>query len=340
MLDSSWCQTSLDGPFSPGINLVEVKVSLQIGFIMDPFEALDGIDEDTSCCLIAECLRRGHRVYYFQVKDLELQKSQTWGRVSRITKKTAHRFEMTGPRMMRLDELQVIFMRKDPPFDLDYLYSTYILEYVPPTTLVINSPQGIRNANEKLYVLNFPQLVPRSLVSKKPEELKKFLLKIGGQMVTKPLNNCSGKGVLYLRKDDINLNSLLEVATREGEEFVMAQEYLPQVREGDKRILLLEGKPLGAMRRVPPVDDYRANIHRGAKFARAEICPRDEEICGYLSPHLLKEGIHFAGIDLIGEKIVEINVTSPAGIPEINRLSGTHLEKTVIDWLEEKTSQR
>ena len=222
---------------------------------MDPFEALDSIDEDTSCCLIAECLRRGHRVYYFQVKDLELQKSQTWGRVSRITKKTAHRFEMTGPRMMRLDELQVIFMRKDPPFDLDYLYSTYILEYVPPTTLVINSPQGIRNANEKLYVLNFPRLAPRSLVSKKPEELKKFLLKIGGQMVTKPLNNCSGKGVLYLRKDDINLNSLLELTT-----------------EKEKNLSWLKSSYLRCGRAIRGFYSWRENLwERCAEFPRLMI---------------------------------------------------------------------
>jgi len=314
-------------------------VTLGIAFIMDPFEKLDSIDEDTSCCLIMECLKRGHEVFYLQVKDLELRGEKAWGRVSRILERKEDRFIMTQPEMMRLDKLQVIFMRKDPPFDLDYLYSTYILEYACPPAFIINSPRGIREANEKLYVLNFPQFAPRSFVSKKPKELKKFLFEVGGQMVIKPLNNCSGKGVLYLREDDINLNSLLEVATQGGERFVIAQEYLPQVREGDKRILLLEGKPLGAMRRVPPPDDYRANIHRGAKFTRAEITPYDEKICRYLSSRLLKDGIYFAGVDVIGGKIVEINVTSPAGIPEINRLNKTYLEKAVIDWVEERIRQ-
>ncbi len=311
-------------------------MALEIGFIMDPFEKLDSIDEDTSCCLIMECLKRGHKVFYMQIKDLELRGEKAWGSIRRIVERKKDKFIMAQSEMIRLDKLQVIFIRKDPPFDLDYLYSTYILEYVRPLTFIINSPRGIRKANEKLYALNFPLFTPRSFVSKKPEVLKKFLFEIGGQMIVKPLNNCSGKEVLYLQGDDINLNSLLEMATHEGKRFVMAQEYLPQVKEGDKRILVLEGKPLGAMARVPPPDDYRANIHRGAKFVYVKIDSHDEKICQYLSARLLKDGIYFAGIDIIGGKIVEINVTSPAGIPEMNRLNKTNLERIVIDWLEEK----
>ena len=330
----------LDASFFLDINLREVKMNLQIGFIMDSFDKLDAINEDTSCCLITECLRKKDKVFYLEVKDLYLRKNKVWGKVSRIREKSKDKFILAQPQMMRLDELQIIFMRKDPPFDLDYLYSTYILEYVEPTTLIINSPRGIRCANEKLYILNFPSLIPSSLVSKNPEELKKFLFEVNGQMIIKPLNNCSGKGIFYLQKSDINLNSLLEVATREGEEFVIAQEYLPQIREGDKRILLLEGKPLGAMCRIPRLDDYRANIHRGAKFAPAEINQYDEEICQHLSNRLLEDGIYFAGIDLIGGKIIEINVTSPAGIPEINKLNKTNLERIVRNWLEKKINKR
>jgi glutathione synthase len=247
---------------------------------------------------------------------------------------------MDRPEMMRLDRLQAIFIRKDPPFNLDYLYSTYILEHVSPPTFVINSPRGIREANEKLYVLNFPLFAPRSLVSKKPAKLKKFLWQIGGKMILKPLGDCSGRGVLCLEEDDINLNSLLEMATEQGKKFLIAQEYLPEIKEGDKRILILEGKPVGAMCRVPPPDDYRANIHRGAKFVPAEITPLDEKICQYLSNRLLRDGIYFAGVDVIGQKIVEINVTSPAGIPEINKLNKVNLEKVVIDWLEEKIGKQ
>jgi len=303
---------------------------------MDPFEKLDSIYEDTSCCLIMECLKRGHKVFYLQIRDLELRGEKAWGSLSRIVERKGDKFVMARPEMMRLDKLQAMFMRKDPPFDLDYLYSTYILEYTCPPTFIINSPRGLREANEKLYVLNFPLFAPHSLVSKKAKELKKFLSEVGGQMVIKPLNNCSGRGVLYLQEDDINLNSLLEMATQGEERFVIAQEYLPQVKKGDKRILLLEGKPLGAMCRIPPSNDYRANIHQGAKFIRAEISPDDEKVCQHLSARLVKDGIYFAGIDVIGGKVVEINVTSPAGIPEINRLNKTNLEKVVIDWLEEK----
>jgi len=303
---------------------------------MDSFDRLDSIDEDTSCSLIMECLKREYEVFHLEIKDLELRGDEVWGSLSRIVERREDSFVMAKPEMIKLDELQVIFIRKDPPFDLNYLYSTYILEYVSPSTFIINSPRGIRKANEKLYVLNFPLFAPRSLVSKEPKQLKKFLSQVGGEMVLKPLDNCSGKGVLYLREDDINLNSLLEMATNEGKRFLMAQEYLPQIKEGDKRILLLDGKPLGAMCRIPAPDDYRANIHSGARFVGAEITPLDEKICQSLSLRLLEDGIYFAGIDVIGGKVVEINVTSPAGIPEINRLNKVNLEKIVIDWLEER----
>ncbi len=311
-------------------------MALDVAFIMDSFEKLDSIDEDTSCCLITECLKRGYGVFYLNIKDLELRGEKVWGSLSEIVERKKDRFIMARPEMIKLNRLQAIFIRKDPPFNLDYLYSTYILEHVSPPTLIINSPRGIREANEKLYVLNFPLFAPRSLVSKKPEQLKKFLWQIGGKMILKPLGDCSGRGVLYLEKDDINLNSLLEMAAEQGKKFLIAQEYLPEIKEGDKRILILEGKPVGAMCRVPPPDDYRANIHKGAKFVPAEITPLDEKICQYLSNRLLRDGIYFAGVDVIGEKIVEINVTSPAGIPEINKLNKVNLEKVVIDWLEEK----
>lgn len=311
-------------------------MSLDVGFIMDPFEKLDKIDEDTSCSLIMEFLKRGHRVFYLQIKDLELKGKKAWGRTSRILERKGDSFIMTPPEWMELNRLQAIFLRKDPPFNLDYLYATYILDFILPSTLIINTPRGIRESNEKLYILNFPRFAPKSCVSKNPEQLKKFLLEVGGKIIIKPLNNCSGEGVLYLQEGDLNLNSLLEVATQRGKRFIMAQEYLSEVKEGDKRILLLEGEPIGAMRRVPPADDYRANIHRGAKFVYAEISSSDKKLCRQLSNRLAKDGIYFAGIDVIGEKIVEINVTSPAGIPEINRLNNTFLEKIVVDWVEEK----
>ena len=314
-------------------------MTLKIAFIMDPFQELDSINEDTSCSLITECLQRGYEVFYLQIGDLELQGKKAWGRLSKILGRKKDKFILARPEMMRLDKLQAIFVRKDPPFDLDYLYSTYILDYVSSATLIINSPRGIREANEKLYILNFPLFAPASLVSKEPEQLKNFLSQIGGKMILKPLGDCSGRGVLCLQEHDINLNSLLEMATEQGSKFLMAQEYLPQIKEGDKRILVLEGKPVGAMCRVPPPDDYRANIHRGAKFIAARITPLDQKLCQYLSNRLLKDGIYFAGVDVIGQKIVEINVTSPAGIPEINKLNKANLEKVVIDWLERKIYQ-
>jgi len=313
---------------------------LKVGFIMDPFERLDSIEEDTSCCLILECLKRGYEVFYFQIKDLQLKEGKVFGEGRKITGKKQAIFIMEERKMISLDRLQVLFMRKDPPFNLDYLYSTYILELLVPYVLIINNPRGIRDANEKIYPLRFPSVAPKSLVSKEPEKIKRFLYEVGGKAVVKPLNECSGKGIFYLEKNDINLNSLLEGVTSEGKEFVIVQEYLPQVKEGDKRILLLEGKPIGAMRRIPPPDDYRANIHRGAKFVKTEITSVEERICQYLSSQLVKDGIYFAGIDVIADKVVEINVTSPAGIPEIDRLEGVFLEEDVMNWVEKKVKEK
>jgi len=313
---------------------------LKVGFIMDPFERLDSIEEDTSCCLILECLKRGYEVFYFQIKDLQLKEGKVFGEGRKITGKKQAIFIMEERKMISLDRLQVLFMRKDPPFNLDYLYSTYILEFLVPYVLIINNPRGIRDANEKIYPLRFPSVAPKSLVSKEPEKIKRFLYEVGGKAVVKPLNECSGKGIFYLEKNDINLNSLLEGVTSEGKEFVIVQEYLPQVKEGDKRILLLEGKPIGAMRRIPPPDDYRANIHRGAKFVKTEITSVEERICQYLSSQLVKDGIYFAGIDIIADKVVEINVTSPAGIPEIDRLEGVFLEEDVMNWVEKKVKEK
>lgn len=308
---------------------------LKIAFIMDPFEKLDKLDEDTSCSLILECLRRGHEVFYLQVPDLKLRSGKVFGTASKILERKGNSFLLDPPVEICLNKLQAIFMRKDPPFNLDYLYTTYILEYSAPC-LVINNPRGIRDVNEKLYVLNFPEIAPQSMVTKNPGDLKKFLLQLGGKMIIKPLNRCSGEGILYLQENDINLNSLLEMATERGTRFVIAQEYLPEVKNGDKRILLLEGEPIGAMCRIPPPDDYRANIHRGARFFKAEITTQDRKICHKLASRLVRDGIYFAGVDIIGEKVVEVNVTSPAGIPEINKLNQTHLEEKVIDWVEEK----
>lgn len=305
---------------------------------MDPFEKLDAIGEDTSCCLITECLSRGHEVFYAKIEDLQLWQGNPLANASRIIKRGKDRFFMEKPQSVQLNNLQVIFMRKDPPFDLNYLYATYILDRATCSSLIINSPAGIRGANEKLYPLNFPSFAPESLISKNVQQLKKFLTVIGGEMIVKPLNECSGREVFYVHRDDINLNSILEMATQGEKRFILAQEYLPQIREkGDKRILLLEGKPLGAMCRIPPPDDYRANIHRGARFAKAEITSRDKKICSCLAPRLIKDGIYFAGIDIIGGRIVEINVTSPAGVPEINRLNNEHLEEQIIDWVERNT---
>jgi glutathione synthase len=240
-----------------------------------------------------------------------------------------------------LDEVDAVFMRKDPPVDLQYFDALHILGRIDRGTVVVNCAEGIRRVNEKLYPLGFPHLAPRSIVTSSSKHILCFLEDVGGQMVVKPLNESSGRGVVYLRLGDLNVRSILDMVTVHGRQFVIAQEFLPEVMDkGDKRILMLAGLPLGVMLRIPAPGEYRANIHQGARFAPAVLDGTDRAICAALGPRLVADGIYLAGIDVVGGKVLEVNVTSPAGIPEMNKLTGSHLEEAVIDWLEQEVGTR
>jgi glutathione synthase len=230
-------------------------------------------------------------------------------------------------------------MRKDPPFDLTFYFATLMLSLVDPRrSFVLNDPQGLRNANEKLYALNFPELTPETLVTRDPERLKSFMDALGGEMIIKPLEHSGGAGVFHVRRGDRNANALLETMTALGTRLLMAQRYLPQARQGDKRLIVLDGEPIGALLRVPREDETRANIHVGATCVRAAVSARDREICRALAPRLRTDGLYFVGLDVIGDLVTEINVTSPTGIQEINALDGVRLESQVIDFVERRAS--
>jgi glutathione synthase len=230
-------------------------------------------------------------------------------------------------------------MRKDPPFDLEYYFATQVLSLVDPThTFVINDPRGLREANEKLYALNFPTLIPPTLVTRDADRLKGFMGEMGGEMIVKPLDFAGGAGVFHLHRADRNLNALLETATVHGTRMVMAQRYLPEARTGDKRVIVLDGKPLGATLRVPREDETRANIHVGGTCEHAPLTLRDREICATIDPRLRADGLHFVGLDVIGDWVTEINVTSPTGVQEINTLDGVRLESQVIDFVEARAA--
>jgi glutathione synthase len=245
-----------------------------------------------------------------------------------------------APERLELAALDAIFIRKDPPFDAGYLYLTQQLDRVKERVLVVNDPRGIRDANEKLFAFNFHEHTPRSLVSASPAEILEFVDEVGGTAVLKPLDGAGGSGVVTLTKGDRNARSLVDVWTHEGKRLAIVQQYQAAVRVGDKRVLLLEGKPLGAILRVPREDDVRANIHAGGKVVPTELTPAEQAIVSAVGPQLVDHGLYFVGLDLIGEKLIEVNVTSPTGIQELGRHLGRPVEQDVIRWVEARVAAR
>jgi glutathione synthase len=225
-------------------------------------------------------------------------------------------------------------MRKDPPYDAVYHTATQILEFARGTTFLLNDPRGLREANEKLYAFHFPDLLPPTVVTRRMDELRAFLAAQGGDIVLKPLDGFGGAAVFRVRSGDSNTNAIFEVSTHNGQRAVMAQRYLPEGKQGDKRILLLGGEPIGCLLRVPQGDDIRSNLAVGGKGVAAELTDRDRQICARLAPRLQQDGLHLVGLDIIGSYLSEVNVTSPTGIQSIDRLHNVRLENKVVDYIE------
>lgn len=312
-------------------------------FVMDPIERILP-DKDTTFMFMLEAGRRGHEVYYLRLDDLYVQHAVPYGRARRATvmrpttSRAAHH-ELFEERVARLDWFDAVFMRKDPPFDIAFVFAIQMLGLIDARrTLVINSPRGLLEANEKLYALNFPDVIPPSLVTNDMRRLKDFMEELGGEMIVKPLDGAGGAGVFHLRRGDRNLNAILESATADGRRPIMAQRYLAEIRQGDKRIIVLDGEPLGAVLRVPREDETRGNIHVGGATVRAPLSARDRAICAALAPRLRADGLWFVGLDVIGDWLTEVNVTSPTGIQEINALDGVALERQVIDFVEQRVA--
>jgi glutathione synthase len=218
--------------------------------------------------------------------------------------------------------------------DVPYLYTTYILDYInPEKTLVVNHPNGLRAANEKMFALQLAEWMTDTIVSRDKAVIRQFLDE-HGTAVLKPLGGKAGEGILFLEKSDRNFNSIIEVSTHQGKLPVMIQKFLPAAKDGDKRIILLDGKPLGAVNRIPTGSEFRGNMAVGGRVAKTEITDREEEMCAAISPKLRAQGLYFVGIDVIGGYLTEVNVTSPTGIREIDRLNGVQLGNQVIEWLE------
>jgi glutathione synthase len=239
-----------------------------------------------------------------------------------------------APERVWLDEVDAVLMRKDPPFDANYLWATQVLELARGKTLLVNDPRGLRDANEKLYALHFPAQMPATLVSSDKDDIKAFLHAHGGKVVLKPLSGAGGDGVFLLRSDDLNVNAIIETVTQVGRRVAMVQEFLPDVVRGDKRVLLLDGEPLGGILRVPRKDDVRSNIHVGGTVEKAPLDEHDLRIVAALRDKLREDGLVFVGLDVIGGRLTEVNVTSPTGIQQMSRLDGVNLSAKVIDWIE------
>jgi len=256
-----------------------------------------------------------------------------------VRRATDHYTFLDDGAEMSLDAFDAIFMRKDPPADANYLYATMMLSLADShRTFVMNSPAGLREANEKLYALNFPSVIPPTLVTYEIARLKVFMEEQGGEMVVKPLDGHGGEGVFVLARGDRNINAILETATRFETRPIMAQRYIAEVRKGDKRLIVLDGEPLGCTLRVPMAAEHRGNIHVGGTCVKAEVTARDREICRVLKPRLQRDGLYFVGLDVIGDFVTEINVTSPTGVQEIDRLDVANLEARVIDFVESRVA--
>ncbi len=313
---------------------------LKVGVVMDDVGKIN-IDKDTTFVLMLEAQRRGHEVYFMELDDLFIRGGTPNGRYRRLelARATPH-YHLGGYVTGPLAGFDSVWMRKDPPFDLKFFFATHLLSLIDQSKcFVMNDPKGLREANEKLYALRFPEQIPQTLVSSDMARLKEFMTELGGEMIIKPLDGSGGSGVFYLNEQDRNTNSILEAATDTGRRLVMGQRYLPEIRQGDKRIIVLNGEPLGAVLRVPLETETRGNIHVGGQCVKAEVTARDREICAALAPLLRADGLYFVGLDVIGSFLTEVNVTSPTGIQEVNALDHVCLEKNVIDFVEQQVEK-
>jgi glutathione synthase len=285
-----------------------------------------------------EAQRRGHRVLYVEPRSVAVGdggRPVARARPVTLRREQGNHADLGEPRLLGLDEADVVFQRVDPPVDLDYVTVTQILTLCR-RALVLNRPESILSSNEKLYALHCPDLMPATRVTSSIPQLIDFLAKLGGEMIVKPLEGRGGEGIFHVRNDDRNLFSILEQSTRFETRRVMAQQYLPAVRTGDKRILLVDGRPIGAVLRVPADQETRANFHVGGKAAAAGLDAQDERIIERLAPLLRRDGLFFVGIDVIGGLLTEVNVTSPTGVQEINALEDRCLEGEILDGAEEQ----
>jgi glutathione synthase len=319
---------------------------MRLLFLMDPMETVLTA-KDTTFGMMLAASARGHECHHALPLHLEADRGELSVAAARVHVSREERegvphddWRLDARAQALVTSFDAVMIRKDPPFDANYAYTTQLLEAVRDRTLVVNDPRGLRDANEKLYAIHFSRWTPRTIVTATPTRIREFVREVGGQAVIKPLDGMAGAGIFLLRDDDKNFNAIVEATIGEfGRTFCMVQEYLPAAREGDKRILLLDGEPLGAILRVPRADEARANIHVGGTVVKAEITDHERAMIADMAPRLRRDGLWFVGLDVIGGKLTEVNVTSPTGIQQMQRLDGVDYSAKVIAWLEARTKR-
>lgn len=320
-------------------------------FIIDPIQKLDP-GHDTSVALMEAAQGMGHEVWITEADRLSVAEGKAWAIAEPVQLEPVeliegrwvakeHWFRLEGAegrQLICLEEVDAVFMRTDPPVTIPYLYATYVLDYINPAkTLVVNSPSGLRTANEKMYTLQFTDVMPETIVTQDKQLIREFVER-QGTAVIKPLGGKAGEGILLVTAEDRNFNSLIEISTQ-GKLPIMVQAFLPAAKAGDKRIILLNGEPIGAVNRVPTGKEFRGNMAVGGQAVKTEITDREYEICRRVAPALQRDGLYFVGIDVIGGYLTEVNVTSPTGIREIDRLDGVQLGPQVIQWVMRQQQQ-
>jgi glutathione synthase len=308
-------------------------------YVMDPYDRVLP-DKDTTFAFQRAARARGHESLHCEPKDLFVKDGDVHARTRQVFVQDQVPYVTFGESAdVKLADVDAVFIRKDPPFDALYLYATLLLERARGKTVILNDPAGLRDGNEKLYALHFSEFMPRTFVSSHEDQIFGFLKHVGGRAVIKPLDLAGGAGVMLLTDGDKNARSIIQLLTDEGRRLAMVQEFLPAVEKGDKRILLLGGEVLGAINRVPRSDEFRSNIHVGGSVEAIEVTEQEKAMVAAMAPRLAKDGLVFVGLDVIGGRLTEVNVTSPTGIQQLSQHKGRDMAADVIAWVERAATQ-
>ena len=303
-------------------------------YVMDPMDRVLP-DKDTTFAFLRAAQARGHESLHCELRDLYVKNGDVFARVRQLTVSNAPPHAVFGTTQeVRLADVEAVFIRKDPPFDTPYLYTTLMLERARGRTVIMNDPRGLRDANEKLYALHFAQHMPRTMVTANEEQVFAFVKEVGGRGVIKPLHGAGGSGVMMLLPGDKNARAIVQTVTEDGTKLAMVQEYLPAVENGDRRVLLLDGEVLGAINRIPRGDDFRSNIHVGGSVEAYQLTKEERAMVADIAPRLKQDGLIFVGLDVIGGKLTEVNVTSPTGIQQLSQHENRDVAEDVIKWVE------